>query len=493
MLLIFLSSGIFLGWSLGANDAANVFGSAVATRMLRFKTAALICGFFVIIGAVVSGAGTSETLGVLGSVNALAGAFMVAMAAAVTVFWMTRLGIPVSTSQAIVGAIIGWNLYTGSPTDWGSLKKIVLTWIASPLLAAIVAMALYSFYRITIRRIKIHLLSVDRFLRIGLILAGAFGSYSLGANNIANVMGVFVPVTPFTEFDLFGLVTLSGVEQLFFIGGVAIAIGVYTYSRKVMETVGGSLLKLSPDAALIVVLAQAIVLFVFASKELEQWLLSHGLPAFPLVPVSSSQAIIGGVIGIGLMKGARAIKFRVFGQIASGWVTTPIIACIITFFSLFFLQNVFNQQVSKKMIYMIDENFISYSRQVNCYDPGLEELEDRSFYNITRFKDEIERRTSLNGEQIERVANLARIEKFLIDADLLNTRIHSDMLSTEQLEALRKHKSKTFNHRWELLNALEQESDSWRLKPDLSQNAEYNRELENRRNQILTIFKLANH
>ena len=114
----------------------------------------------------------------------------------------------------------------------------MLTWIASPLLAALVAMALYSFYRITIRHVKIHLLRVDLFLRIGLILAGAFGSYSLGANNIANVMGVFVPVTPFTDFDLFGVATLTGVEQLFFIGGVAIAVGVFTYSRRVMETVG---------------------------------------------------------------------------------------------------------------------------------------------------------------------------------------------------------------------------------------------------------------
>ncbi len=40
--LVFLSSGLFLGWSLGANDAANVFGTAVGTRMVRFTTAAVI-------------------------------------------------------------------------------------------------------------------------------------------------------------------------------------------------------------------------------------------------------------------------------------------------------------------------------------------------------------------------------------------------------------------------------------------------------------------
>ena len=67
MLLIFLSSGLFMGWSLGANDAANIFGTAVGTRMIRFRTAALICGLFVIIGAVFSGAGAAHTLGELGS------------------------------------------------------------------------------------------------------------------------------------------------------------------------------------------------------------------------------------------------------------------------------------------------------------------------------------------------------------------------------------------------------------------------------------------
>ncbi len=61
--LFFLTSGLFLGWALGANDAANVFGTAVGTRMIRFTTAAVICTVFVILGAVISGAGTTETLG----------------------------------------------------------------------------------------------------------------------------------------------------------------------------------------------------------------------------------------------------------------------------------------------------------------------------------------------------------------------------------------------------------------------------------------------
>ncbi len=347
MLLIFLSSGLFLGWSLGANDAANIFGTAVGTKMIRFKTAAIICGVFVILGAVVSGAGTTHTLGKLGSVDAIAGAFMVATAAGFTVFWMTKLKMPVSTSQAIVGAIIGWNLFTGSPTDFDSLKKIVFTWIFCPILAALFSMVLFSVVRFIMNRTRMHLLAVDKYTRFGLVIVGAFGAYSLGANNIANVMGVFVHVAPLDDLNVANLFILTGTQQLFFLGGLAIAIGAYTYSRRVMETVGGNLLKLSPETALIIVLAQALVLFVFSSQGLEQLLISLGLPAFPLVPVSSSQAVIGAVIGVGLIKGIRGLKYHTLGGIAIGWVTTPLVACVITFISLFFLQNVFNQQVSQ--------------------------------------------------------------------------------------------------------------------------------------------------
>lgn len=345
MLLFFLSSGLFLGWSLGANDAANVFGTAVGTRMIRFTTAALTCSVFVVIGAVVGGAGAAGTLGELGAVNALGGAFMVALSAGFTVYFMTRASLPVSTSQAIVGAIIGWNLYSGSPTDSSALIKIVTTWVACPLLAAAFAMFFYVVFMRVSSRFPVHLLWEDTFLRWGLIVVGAFGAYSLGANNIANVMGVFVPVAPFRDLSMAGFFTFTGAQQLFLIGGIAISIGIFTYSRRVMETVGASLLRLTPQMALIVVLSQAVVLYLFSSQELSSWLLGHGLPAIPLVPVSSSQAVVGAVLGLGLLKGGRGIRYRVLGEIATGWVTTPVIACVIAYIALFFLQNVFGIKV----------------------------------------------------------------------------------------------------------------------------------------------------
>jgi len=345
-ILIFLLGGLFLGWSLGANDAANVFGTAVGTRMIRFKTAAFVCGIFVILGAIISGGGTTETLGKLGAINALPGAFAACVAAGLSVYTMTKFGLPVSTTQAIVGAIIGWNLYTGSQINIKVLVTILSTWILCPIIAGVIAMLFYSITKKFIQSGKLHILRLDAYTRTALVLAGAFGAYSLGANNIANVMGVFVPISPFTDINILNIFIFSSKEQLFLLGGIAIAIGVFTYSKRVMFTVGNDLLKLSPVAAFIVVISHSIVLFLFASQGISSFLQSVNLPSIPLVPVSSSQAVVGGIIGIGLLKGGKEVKWSIAGKISIGWFALPVIAALMSFMILFILQNIFNLTIS---------------------------------------------------------------------------------------------------------------------------------------------------
>lgn len=341
----FLSSGLFLGWSLGANDTANIFGAAVGTKMVKFRTAAIIASVFVILGAVYSGAGTTQTLGELGSVNALAGAFMVALSAALAVYWMVRSGINVSISQAIVGGIIGWNLYSGKTTDVTVLVEIASAWAASPLIAAIFAVGIYLILHYLIKVSHIHLLRLDSYLRIGLIVSGAFGAYFLGANNIANIMGVFADSAPFKPISWGGIIHLNKVQVLFLLGGIAVSFGIFTYSKKVIMTVGNNLMKMTPLAALTVVTAQSLVLFLFTSQSLQNALETCGLPSFPLVPVSSTQAVIGAILGIGFLKGGHDINWGITLKIIAGWVITPLMALIICFVSLFFLENVFNQTV----------------------------------------------------------------------------------------------------------------------------------------------------
>ena len=181
--------------------------------------------------------------------------------------------------------------------------------------------------------------------RIALILAGAFGSYALGANNIANVMGVFVKSSPLKKLDFPWGLELSSEQVLFLLGSVMIAIGICTYSKKVIYTIGNTIMKLSPLMAWVVVVAHGLVLFVFSSQGLYDWLTASNLPAFPLVPVSATQAIIGSVIGLGIAKGGKDINWSIVGKIVVSFVITPITSALICYVSLFFLQNVFQQVV----------------------------------------------------------------------------------------------------------------------------------------------------
>ena len=123
-------------------------------------------------------------------------------------------------------------------------------------------------------------------------------------------MGVFFEANPFSSFSIDGLFRFTGVQQLFLVGAVAVGVGIFTYSRRVMMTVGAGLMPLSPIGAWVVVVAHSIVLFLFASEGLEHLPANHGLPTIPLVPVSSSQAVVGAVVGIGLMKGGSTIQWR---------------------------------------------------------------------------------------------------------------------------------------------------------------------------------------
>lgn len=474
--LLFLTSGLFLGWSLGANDAANVFGTAVGTRMVTFTTAAIVCSIFVILGAVVSGSGAAHTLGTLGSVNALAGSFMAALAAGLTVYYMTKWGLPVSTSQAIVGAIIGWNLFSGSVTDTDVLLKIVATWIACPILAGIIAVVLMKVVKVFLHVVRLHLLRLDAYTRFSLILAGAFGAYSLGANNIANVMGVFVDVSPFTNLQVGDLFTLSSVEQLFLLGGLAIAVGVFTYSRRVMMTVGAGLMPMSPVAAWVVVISHSIVLFLFASEGLEHLLARSGLPTIPLVPVSSSQAVVGAVIGLGLVRGGEDIDWKLVGNIGLGWLTTPVISALVCFVFLFFLQNVFDQRVYREVHYVLSGPVLDKLGEDGFNPEDLYEFKNEEFRSVVDFIEAIDGNAELPKKMKKRILEVAELRPLHIRPGRLET-LDDNWLTPAQSTAVRALKDARFDHVWQLRAALAESSEAWRFKERTKANKLENKEL----------------
>ena len=298
--MLSLLGGVFLGWSLGANDAANAFGSAVASKMIRFWTAAILASIFVLLGAVLEGSGGIHTLKGLTQLT-LEKAAVASVAAALTVTLMTILGLPVSTSQAVVGAILGIG-FLNRQLDLSELSKVVACWIGTPFGGLVIAIIVYKLLSGALNRANIDLFRTDILIRFLLIVAGSYAAYTLGANNVANVTAVFV-----------GAGHLS-VLAATFIGGVSIALGILTFSRPVMETIGKKLVRLDPFSALIVVLAEAVTVHFFTVVG---------------VPVSTSQAVIGAVLGVGIVKGANTVSRPTLTSILIGWFLTPAAACLI--------------------------------------------------------------------------------------------------------------------------------------------------------------------
>jgi PiT family inorganic phosphate transporter len=237
-------------------------------------------------------------------------AVIASIAAAVTVTLMTLIGLPVSTSQATVGAILGIG-FLNRQLDLSGLGKVVACWFGTPVGGLIAAIIAYKLLALIYNTLRIDLFKSDIYLRISLILAGSYAAYTLGANNVANVTAVFVGAGRLTLFSA----TL--------IGGLSIALGILTFSQPVMETVGRKLVRLDPFSALIVVLAEALTVHFYTLMG---------------VPVSTSQAVVGAILGVGMVKGINTVSRRTLVNILLGWFLTPVIACFLTL-SIHFVAN----------------------------------------------------------------------------------------------------------------------------------------------------------
>ena len=170
-----------MGWSLGTNDAANAFGTAVSTRVIKYRTAVIIIAILVIVGAFLQGEGNIGKLSELAQSNKVVAtgedvsraieqdaveslrwksaikAAIIFGCAGLTVFVMSYLKFPVSANQSITGAIIGWGLFHANYSDpavlgavigaglvsgvknvnFGVFKRIAIAWVSSPTVAGL--------------------------------------------------------------------------------------------------------------------------------------------------------------------------------------------------------------------------------------------------------------------------------------------------------------------------------------------------------------------
>ena len=335
-----------MGWSLGTNDAANAFGTAVATRVVKYRTAVTIIAIFVVIGAFVGGANNITKVAELATSNNVSAsldevknaikdnlveslrlksaikAAIIFTCAGLTVFGMSYLKFPVSANQSITGAIIGWGLFYADYSNpevlainLPQIGKFASTWVLNPLGAGIISFVIgFLFTRCVDNRLKT-LGGYDKIIKIGYLLAGAFASYGIGQNSSANVTALYYDMV-YAETGVAANLLIDP-RLTATIGGIAIAVGVLTFSKRVMMTVGGSIAEISQIDGFLVIIAMALTVVIMGN-----WM---------GIPVSTSQAVVGAVLGAGLTRGIKCVNFGVFKNIALAWVGSPTIAGVLAY------------------------------------------------------------------------------------------------------------------------------------------------------------------
>ncbi len=299
-------SGCYVGWNIGANDTANCIGTTIGCGLLNFKNAVLIVAIFTVLGAVLQGQHVMDTVG-KGIVQAELSypAILIALlCSGIFVTLATFFSIPTSTSQAIVGGVLGVGLASGAEINTSKVLLIVESWVVCPILVLGLAFAFLQCINFLLRRIKSRNFKIQNLLGWLTILASCYLAYTMGANNAGNAIG------PIANLDILQP------KMLLLISGLAIAAGALSYGRKVSETVGKGITPLDIPSAFCAQCASAVGLHLFSVLG---------------IPVSTSTAIVGAVIGVGFVKGARAVNIKTIFTIAVGWVLTPCLAAATSF------------------------------------------------------------------------------------------------------------------------------------------------------------------
>jgi PiT family inorganic phosphate transporter len=312
IILVFLTllAGGFIGWSIGANDAANCVGADVGSRRMTIREAIIVTCVFSFLGAILLGHRVIKTIGKgivpLDKLDpnvsiwiALAACF----GAGVWVFTATYFKLPVSTSHSIVGAVAGAGLAMGTTIIWRKLLDIFICWILTPLGAALIAFLLYRpvrrlFYILVPRRLA------DPTLTVLIFGTSIYLAFTWGANDVANVTGVISGTGAISPFPATVL------------GALFITLGVVTWGRRVIETVGFRITHLMPLMTIVAEIASGLNVHIYTMLG---------------IPVSTSHSMVGAIFGVGLVRGVRAIQKRVARDIVLAWSLTPFGAGLFSF------------------------------------------------------------------------------------------------------------------------------------------------------------------
>lgn len=392
IIYIFLAAafGLFMAWGIGANDASNAMAPSVGSRALTIRQAILIAAIFEFAGAVLAGGGVTSTIrrGLIdtslleGQPELLVFGMLSSLLAAGT--WLlvaSARGWPVSTTHTIIGAVVGFAAIGIGPStvQWMVVVRIVFSWVISPLMAGILAWALFSSVQRLVFEHEQPLRQARRWVPVYMFLAGFFMALvtldkglkhidihlsllqslalSAAAGGLLTAVGtIFVLRIPDTHLEGKDLLYHS-IERIFAIlmvvtacamafahgsNDVANAIGPMAAVISVAST--GSVEQQSVVPIWILVLGGVGIVIglatyghkVIATVGTKITALTPsrgfaaGLAAAATIvlasgtglPISTTHTVVGAILGVGLARGIAAINLRTVSSIFMSWVIT---------------------------------------------------------------------------------------------------------------------------------------------------------------------------
>ncbi len=392
----------YMAWAIGANDVANAMGTSVGSGALTVGGAIIVAAIFEFAGAFLAGGHVTDTvrkgmldMSLLGREQLIYGMMASLASAGTLLIGATRFGLPISTTHAIVGAIVGFGAVAIGidAVNWPKVLQISLSWITSPLLAGVIAFAIFHLIRSTILNKSNPVHQIRKygpaffffvFFIIGLVtlfkglkhinldldlMEALAGSVALGL--IGSGLGAFFirrvqigETDPDHRFDqverIFVVLQILTACAIAFAHGsndVANAIGPLAAIVNAVENV--DLTAKAPIAPWMLAIGGLGIVIGLATwgyrvmetigKKITELTPSRGFAAQLAaastivlasrlgIPISTTHTLVGAVLGVGLARGITALDLRVVGNILASWIATlPIAAALSVFFYYFF-------------------------------------------------------------------------------------------------------------------------------------------------------------
>lgn len=311
--LTYIAIGIafFFAMNIGASGAAATMGAAYGGGAISKKMALLVAALGVFLGAAIGGGEVVKTIsGGIIPVDVYQNTFeivvIILLSATATLFIANLMGIPLSTSEVTVGAIVGVGV-AYQALFVNKLLYIVSFWIIVPFVAFIAAYILGKLIHLAEQKWP-NLKGNGRWkpwLGALLILCGFLEAFSAGMNNVANAIGPLVGAN------------MMSVNSGIFIGGLFVALGALLLGGRVLDTNGKKITKLSllQGSA---VSATGGTLVIIASI--------FG------IPVPLTQATTSAILGIGTSQnGFKLWQKGVIKQIIKVWIVSPVASLVVSY------------------------------------------------------------------------------------------------------------------------------------------------------------------